>query len=342
MADDPFDLDKTGTLNDVTYETFGCDTFKANPETPDRLTPDVVFYRDVATGAKRIAPDGREIRFWAFEDPTSSIRDPFPAPLMRVRQGQIVHTVLNSKKNTHTIHHHGIEPTTYNDGVGHVSFEVSSDYTYQWYASEAGTNFYHCHKNTVLHFEMGMYGGIIIDPPEGPGRLFVDGPRYDVERLWVLDDVDHTWHLKEHDAGLCGEDAGLNVFKPDYFMINGVFAPRTLTDPAITATARPGQQVLLRIINASYSVLRCRIPVACMVWGADGIPLARVDAPWSKPFAIRANQSFELSTAQRYDLILTAPTRPGVYTCRFEFLDWITKEVQHGGRGVAEARIVVA
>ena len=52
----------------------------------------------------------------------SSANAQFPSKPIRVRQGQVVHSTLDAKKNHHTIHHHGMNSSTYNDGVGHVSF----------------------------------------------------------------------------------------------------------------------------------------------------------------------------------------------------------------------------
>lgn len=79
-----------------------------------------------------------------------------------------------------------------------------------------GTCFYHCHTNTVLHAETGMYGALIADPAEGPGTLLAGGPAYDTEAFWVVDEIDSRWrHTPPWDAGTCGEDVGLNLLPPD-------------------------------------------------------------------------------------------------------------------------------
>ncbi len=127
MADDPFRFDRTGVGQEPTFQTYGCNVFKEDPETPDKLRPDVVIRREFDSG-KLTAPDGREIEFWGFVDPNSPNpafrKAVYPSPPIRVRVGQVVHTQLKSRKGPHTIHHHGILPTTFNDGVGHVSFEA--------------------------------------------------------------------------------------------------------------------------------------------------------------------------------------------------------------------------
>ena len=145
-----------------------------SPETPHMVKPDVRFYREVYGNGKLRMPDGTELRHWGFEDEHGNRG--IPSPLIRVREGQIVHTQLKSTKGPHTIHHHGIEPDAHNDGVGHTSFDVNTRYTYQWRAAEAGTYFYHCHVNTPLHVQMGLFGGLIVDPETGPGTLWKGGP----------------------------------------------------------------------------------------------------------------------------------------------------------------------
>jgi plastocyanin len=194
------------------FAAFGCDVVDRQIPTPDRLTPDISFVRDGAKTLNITMPDGKAVQFWIFTDPSDDkSKTMFPSKPIRVRQGQIVHSTLDAKKNHHTMHHHGMNSSTYNDGVGHVSFEVAERYTYQFQPHSAGTYFYHCHKNTVLHFEYGMYGLLIVDPPEGPGKLYQNGPAYDVEAFWVPDDCDPRWHRMNHDAGMCGDDVGLDV-----------------------------------------------------------------------------------------------------------------------------------
>jgi hypothetical protein len=65
----------------------------------------------------------------------------------------------------HTIHWHGIEPTPLNDGVGHCSAEFGSN-IYQWQPNFIGSYFYHCHRNTMQHFEFGLFGFLPIEPPD--------------------------------------------------------------------------------------------------------------------------------------------------------------------------------
>lgn len=340
------DFTKTGVAGPISYDTFGCNVFQEAPFTPDAVTPHVSLQRVVHTNAQVTAPDGQLVTFWGFEDPLSTIpadrRRPYPSPVIRVRQGQIVHTTLVTRSGPHTIHHHGIEPTTFNDGVGHVSFEVGEQYTYQWRPAHAGTFFYHCHRNTPLHFEMGMFGPLIVDPPEGPGRAWSGGPAYQVERTWLVDDVDPRWHtipnVSGHEAGLCGEDVGLNIFRPKYFLISGVFNNRTPIDPRVVATAQLGQTILIRLLNASYSVLRATFALDATLISCDGHALGR--SAWNRPVVIPKGTPFELGTAGRHDLLIT-PTQRGNFTVRLEFLDWITRRVQDNGRGVAQTRVVV-
>lgn len=336
-------LEGTGIVEPITYATFGCNVFKESPATPDKVTPDVVIKRRGAENSDLRTPDGSKIKYWSFVDsslPLAQQIPSYPSPTIRVRQGQLVHTVLTSAKGPHTIHHHGIEPTTANDGVGHVSFEVNDSYTYQWQPQHAGTFFYHCHRNTVLHFELGMMGLLIVDPPEGPGRLFQNGPAYDVEKAWVLDDMDPRWHaMADHDAGLCGMDVGLNRFEPKYFLMSGVFNNKTMTDARTVVTARLGQRILIRLLNASYSVLRVTLGCDAEWAASDGHGMGR--EPWCDTVMIPAGTPFEVSTAQRYDLILRPATR-GTYPARFEFRHWITGQIQNNGAGVVQTKVVVS
>ena len=195
-------------------------------------------------------PDGAELRHWGFEDEYGNRG--IPSRLIRVREGQIVHTQLKSTKGPHTIHHHGIEPDAHNDGVGHTSFDVNTRYTYQRRAAEAGTNFYHCHVNTPLHVQMGLFGGLIVDPETGPGTLWTGGPVYDHERFWAGCAFDPTWARLDHHAGVDGADVGLNLLEPRYFLINDKGGAEALEDPDVAVRATTGQTVLMRLFNATY------------------------------------------------------------------------------------------
>ena len=318
-----------------------CGLYPASPATPYLLTPDAYFEREVFMDGKNTYLEGgieHAVDFWGFLDTLLPMPDKsFPSPLIRVRQGQVVHTNLHSS-HIHTIHHHGIEPTTHNDGVGHYSFDVQGDYTYQWYASQSGTYFYHCHVNTVLHVEMGMYGALIIDPPTGPGTVEGDGIGnflpYDVEAAWAVDEIDTLWRCHGEHAALCGGDAELNYLDPDIFVINGINNEGTVVKlggndtmlyagsaPGIAVHAKVGDRILLRYIHAGY------FPHRLTFQGInDGLGPIWTVAEDGRPLAVAERvpaAGTVITSAERREMYLT-PRLAGTYRVNMEILHWIT------------------
>lgn len=132
-------------------------------------TPHTV-QQDLLTGLTLRTWDNRKnLLFFTFRD--TDLRSPFngghyPGTTIRVPRGVVFHGETNGKgPPPHTIHWHGIEPTPINDGVGHCSMEIGH-YIYQWQPNFIGTYFYHCHRNTMQHFEFGLFGLLLIEPPD--------------------------------------------------------------------------------------------------------------------------------------------------------------------------------
>lgn len=317
----------------------GCYFYPDSPATPGIVTPDVTFNRTVYMNGSMTMDDGNVVAIWGFNDGAGGMGGggmggggPFPSPAMRVTQGQVVHTNLDVSmmNGVHTIHHHGIEPADHSDGVGHITWDVDGQYTYQWRPMHPGTYFYHCHTNTVLHAEMGMYGALIVDPPEGPGTLISGEVTYDSEAFWVVDEIDSSWHNLNWTAGTCGADVGLNVLNPDYFIITGVDASGSSAMNAlpISGAMRVGEKLLARYVCAGYHPQNIRIPeeLNATAYISDGRIL-----PNPVPMT-----NFRAHSAERYDMILE-PTQPGNYIVEFDIVDWITGEVH----GTARTNVVV-
>jgi FtsP/CotA-like multicopper oxidase with cupredoxin domain len=362
-----------GPIDDMqAFESFSAKVPHISRGAPfDAIPANVRVERKMFHGETLLLPDGKEIEVWGFEDEDDDDFDPWwPSKPIRIREGQIFHGHLGTRHGPHTIHWHGIEPTPANDGVGHFSFEVEGNYTFQWYASEAGTYFYHCHRNTVLHFEYGMYGILIIDPPQGPGwvRRKDELIRYQREAIWVSDDLDPRWHKLDKDSGLKGyredigfdpNDYGLNIFDPKYFVISGVPHPWTRDGipnydrdkyvrlSEVPATMRVGETLLVRVLQAGYTRAHWSFGLDAEVIAMDGRTLGRTGAgeartprgaysAYSRPFILPANTPFELTTARRADLLFT-PTTPGRYPCKVEFTHaCVGQELRHIAAGGPE------
>ncbi|MDR6417222.1 multicopper oxidase domain-containing protein [Pseudarthrobacter sulfonivorans] len=336
---------------------------EGRPETEFRKKPDVALEFKFLNREMKF-DDGGEFEMWTFETERSGRI--FPAPLIRITEGQVFHGTVRPSKKVHTIHWHGIEPDPRNDGVGHTSFEVSGSYTYQWRPERgepgdpnrgaSGTYFYHCHVNTPLHVQMGMFGPLIIDPASDPRypvakgarRAFVDGPEYDIdtESILVPYSVDPRWHELNHAAGLSGEDAGLDKFKPRHFyLLGGELArvpkregPIFLTRLRARMAGGEVKPTLLRLLNANYFPVNARftdskgMPVAMAeLISHDGRPFRDTSSPTgpARPISHTGPLKSDLinfGAAERYDMLLRPPAA-GTYWLTVDLLDWITEKV---------------
>lgn len=345
----------------------GEDEFDVLLPTPDRVEPDRFFdtrglHHDLDVPLN--VPGLGLVNIWSFRTtlPDDTQVAPWPARTIRCREGEVVHSRMANRNGPHTIHHHGIEPTPMNDGVGHLTMDINDGalYDYQWRAGEAGTYFYHCHVNTVLHFEMGMYGMLIIDP-DVPGAPFVDGGPgavmvgnnpvgYDAEAIWAADDIDVRWHSTVNhpnyspESGIVSggfvsitdpENPRLHDFNPTVFVVSGVPAPvapggdgTLLTGAGATTTF--GQKLLVRALNASYCTTRWRFPGTLQgtVVGIDGRTLGRSPfGSYSAPYSLSSvNHQFQLTTAQRWDILIDTGTAAslGQHVVEVDYHHWYT------------------
>lgn len=307
-------------------------------------------------------PDGEKVPMWIIEDLKDQAGGKaFPSKTIRTIEGDIVHAKVHNSANTHTVHWHGIEPTPANDGVGKHSFEVSGSFVYQFATNGAGTFLFHCHKSTPLHFELGLYGFLIVDPakPDIPEAAGVEGPpyrtggpgfvaafnpstnvrKYDVEAFLAFDEIDTRWHKLNHNAFMqaCDpddpvaaknftHDGILNDFRPDVFSISG--ALRRQSDPTPfnerAVNAKVGQTILLRLVNAGYTRQEYRIGLPVDVVAMDGAPLGvGAFGRYSQPFSRTANEPFTFTSAMRHDLLIQA-TEPGKFPLECRMLHWVT------------------
>ncbi|MFC4454255.1 multicopper oxidase domain-containing protein [Deinococcus sonorensis] len=231
------------------------------------------FTLEVHEIVSEIAP-GVRVQQWAFGFPGQNAS--VPGPELRVRVGDLVKITLhNTTSRAHTLHLHGITSLAQDmDGVPHTSHAVlpGQSFTYSFVATEAGTHMYHCHVETNLHLDMGMYGALIVEPREKPA--------------WVQD---HVLMLDEWDSH---QDPDQLPHKPvpDYYLVNGRAYP-LIPDLKIGQ----GEVHLIRLLNIGQEVHSMHLHgMTFLVVAKDGQDL---------PLPYRADTVL-LGPGERYDLLV--------------------------------------
>ncbi|WP_431841620.1 multicopper oxidase family protein [Calidifontibacter indicus] len=250
---------------------------------------------------------GRQVSTWAYGDVA-------PGPLVRATADDFLRLTLDNQLPADTtIHWHGIRLRNAADGVPGLTqdpVKPGAQYVYEFTVPDPGTYFFHPHVGVQL--DRGLYAPMVIDDPNEQGG-------YDAEWIVVLDDwIDGTGTTPDAvlkkliadggtassgdmggmDHGSMGEmsmgagpwgDAG-DVTYP-FFLVNG----RPPTDPEVL-TAKPGQKVRLRIINAASDT------IFTVALGGHRMTITHTDGHAVQPSEVDA---FYIGMGERYDAVVT-------------------------------------
>src|ERR671916_1766001 len=119
-----------------------------------------VFDLDVSVIEWNILPD-QSVEAYAFNQQV-------PGPRLRVTEDDRVRiNVTNDLPEATSVHWHGMILPNAMDGAADVTqdpIEPGESFSYDFTAGQAGTYFYHSHKEPDRQQGLGMYGALIVDP----------------------------------------------------------------------------------------------------------------------------------------------------------------------------------
>ncbi|MEU7171940.1 multicopper oxidase domain-containing protein [Micromonospora tulbaghiae] len=250
---------------------------------------------------REVAPGLRQ-KLWTFNGTT-------PGPVLRGRVGDTFEiTLINDGTVDHGADFHAgalapDEPMR--------PIDPGQRLTYRFTATKAGIWMYHCSTMPMLHhIGNGMYGAVIIDPPDLPA----------VDREYVL--IQSELYLGGD--GEPGDLAKMQAEQPDAVVFNGYvaqYAHRPLT-------AHPGQRVRIWVLNAGPNRTS-----AFHVVGAHFDTVYR-EGQWqlrrSDPGAA---QVLDLTPAAG-GFVETVLTEPGQYP----FVSHLMVDAERGARGAIQVR----
>jgi FtsP/CotA-like multicopper oxidase with cupredoxin domain len=216
-----------------------------------------------------------------------------PGPLIRVPEGRSVTIeVFNDTAEPELTHWHGLQIPSAVDGSmeeGTPMIPPHSSARYSFPATPAGTRWYHTHvmagRNLKRGTYTGQYGFFYIEPKSEPGA-------YDREVFLSLKEWD------PYLGTMGGEDSGIDAAYK-YYSINGKALGHG--DPV---QVKPGERVLLRILNASATLHR-RLALA-----GHTFQVVRLDG--NPPAAPKEVAALEMGPAERIDAIVEMKN-PGVW-----------------------------
>src|SRR5690606_25323525 len=268
--------------------------------------------------------------------PAVAVNGSVPAPLLRWREGDTVTVRVSNRlaDAPSSIHWHGILLPANMDGVPGMSFDgiaPGDTWLYRFTLRQSGTYWYHSHS--LFQEQAGLYGPIVVDPLQPPPY------HYDREHVLLLSDwtdlapdalfrrlkkapsYDNLYKRTAADFLRDARRDGLRATLADRGMWGRMArTPTDLSDvngntytyllngqpPAANWTGlfRPGEKVLLRLINAgAMTYFDVRIPGLKMT-------VVAADGQYVHPVTV---DELRIAAAETYDVIVE-PSGQDAYT----------------------------
>jgi len=182
---------------------------------------------------------GAVIDVWGYTD-ANGAPPMVPGPIIEATQGQTISVeVVNNNNRSHNFVIQGVTSDT-------GSIAPGNSKTYTFTPNQGGVFFYRDTLNSNVNREMGLHGALIVRSNSN-NRVWDGGPSYNIERLWVLADMDvPRWNNRASN----GQSVSTGTYRPNYFMINGQGGFDGMHDPNTVLEGNSGQVGLVRIVNA--------------------------------------------------------------------------------------------
>lgn len=182
---------------------------------------------------------GAVIDVWGYTD-ADGAAPMVPGPILEGTQGQSMTVeVVNNHNRSHNFVIQGVTSDT-------GSISAGSSRTYTFTPNDGGVFFYRDTLSSNLNREMGLHGALIVRSNSN-NRVWDNGPSYNIERLWVITDMDvPNWN----DRAANGQSVSTGSYSPNYFMINGQGGFDGMHDPNTVLEGNSGDVGVVRIVNA--------------------------------------------------------------------------------------------
>jgi FtsP/CotA-like multicopper oxidase with cupredoxin domain len=183
---------------------------------------------------------GATLKVWGYT--TGSGAPPMvPGPVLEAREGE---TVTVSVYNNHNKPHNFVVKGLTSDTT---SIAARSNRIYTFTASKAGVYLYYDTLVGNVNRAMGLHGALVVRTADGSNRAWTNGPSYETERLWVVSDMDKP---RWNDVAGNGGTVNTGVYKPNYFMMNGLGGHDAMHDPNTVLQDEVGRTGIVRMVNA--------------------------------------------------------------------------------------------